>query len=66
MDLGLHKQVANRVLEPYQWMSTIVTATEFDNRFTLRDHPDAQPEIRDLARTMAIAMDDTELGNTIE
>jgi hypothetical protein len=56
MDLGLHKQVANRVLEPYQWISVIVTATEWDNWFELRDHNDAQPEIRDLARTMGIAM----------
>lgn len=50
--LGLHKQIVNRVLEPFQWMKTVVTATEFDNFFWLRCHPDAQPEIRKLAELM--------------
>ncbi len=36
MNLGLHKQIANRPLEPFQWMHTIVTATETDNFFNLR------------------------------
>lgn len=47
--VGLHKQIANRVLEPWQWMHTVVTATEFDNFFTLRRHEDAQPEFHALA-----------------
>lgn len=50
--VGLHKQVANRVLEPWQLMHVIVTATEWDNFYALRDHPDAQPEIRVLAQVM--------------
>lgn len=50
--LGVHKQVANRILEPFQWMHTIVTATEWDNFFALRCHPDAQPEIQKLAVLM--------------
>lgn len=40
-NLGLHKQIVNRVLEPFQIMKTIVTATEFDNFFWLRCHKDA-------------------------
>lgn len=55
--LGLHKQVANRILEPFQFMSTIVTATEWDNFFALRDHEDAQPEIRVLAQAMRACME---------
>lgn len=51
-ELGLHKQVANRILEPFQWMRTIVTATEWSNFFALRAHPDAQPEFQVLAREM--------------
>lgn len=47
-----HKQVFNRLLEPWQYISVIVTATEWDNWFELRDHPDAQPEIQELARMM--------------
>lgn len=49
---GLHKQIANRVLEPFQHMKTVVTATEWDNWFWLRFHSDAQPEIHQLARLM--------------
>ena len=52
--IGLHKQIANRILEPFQWMTTLVTATEWDNFFELRDHPDAQPEFRFLAKMMRI------------
>lgn len=57
--LGAHKQVVNRILEPFQWISVVVTATEWDNFFELRDHEDAQPEIRHLARMMKARMDDS-------
>jgi len=50
--LGAHKQVANRILEPFQWMRTIVTATEWSNFYELRNHPDAQPEFQKLAKMM--------------
>ena len=55
-ELGLHKQVANRILEPFQYMHVIVTATEWENFFNLRAHPDAQPEIHELAIQMQKAM----------
>lgn len=48
-DHGLHKQVVNRILEPFQLMKTVLTSTEFDNFFWLRKHEDAQPEIKELA-----------------
>jgi len=53
---GLHKQVVNRILEPYQHINVLVTATDWDNFFALRDHPDAQPEIQALARAIRAAM----------
>lgn len=53
---GAHKQIVNRILEPFQWMHTVVTATEWDNFFALRDHPDAQPEIQHLAKLMRAAI----------
>jgi thymidylate synthase ThyX len=56
---GLHKQVVNRVLEPFQIMHAVVTATEWDNFFALRLHPDAQPEIQELAKVMKAAMDES-------
>lgn len=44
--LGVHKQLANRLIEPFCWHTIIVSSTEWDNYFGLRLHPDAQPEIR--------------------
>jgi hypothetical protein len=58
--IGLHKQVANRILEPFQTMKTVVTATCFENWFWLRDHADAQPEIRALAVAMLNELDSQE------
>ena len=55
-----HKQTFNRILEPWQYISVIVSATEWDNWFALRDHPDAQPEIQLLARSMKVAMEESE------
>lgn len=55
--MGFHKQIVNRLLEPFQWISVVVTSTEWDNFFKLRLHPDAQPEIKELARCMREAMD---------
>lgn len=56
-DAGYHKQIVNRLLEPFQVMKTVVTATEWNNFFHLRDHKDAQPEIAELARVMREAME---------
>lgn len=53
---GLHKQIVNRVLEPFQMMKTIITATDWDNFFELRMHKDAQPEIKVLAECIYNAM----------
>ncbi|WP_080949131.1 FAD-dependent thymidylate synthase [Moraxella bovoculi] len=58
-ELGLHKQIVNRVLEPFQMMKTLVTATSFDNFFNLRCHKDAQPEIKHLADLMYQAMQES-------
>lgn len=49
---NLHKQVVNRILEPFQLMKTVLTATELNNFFWLRNHGDAQPEIKKLAELM--------------
>lgn len=65
-DMGLHKQIVNRILEPFQLIKTIVTATEFNNWFWLRDHADAQPEIKELAAKMFDAYNDSIVGNLYE
>ena len=46
---GYHKQIVNRLLEPFSHINVVVTATDWDNFFDLRCHPDAQPEMRILA-----------------
>lgn len=51
-NIGVHKQLANRLLEPFQHIHVVVTATEWDNFFALRNHPAAQPEFQDLAAKM--------------
>lgn len=56
-DNSCHKQIANRVSEPFQWMKVVVTATEWNNCWYLRDHPDAQPEIKDLFHEMKVQYD---------
>lgn len=56
-DAGYHKQIVNRLLEPFSHINVVVTATDWDNFFELRLHPDAQPEIRQLAVAMRAALD---------
>lgn len=56
-DLGLHKQWCNRLTEPFSHIKVVVTSTEWDNFYALRLHPDAQPEIMELARVMKEAHD---------
>lgn len=57
---GVHKQNANRYLEPFQYIKVICTGTEWTNFFELRDHPDAMPEIQELAKAIKKAMDESE------
>ena len=57
--LGIHKQVTNRVLEPFSYMRMVVTATEWDNFFWLRLHEDADPHINELARVMLFALQES-------
>lgn len=47
--LGLAKQIANRILEPWAHVRVVLSATEWDNFFKLRCAPDAQHEIQQLA-----------------
>lgn len=52
VEWGLHKQIANRILEPWAHINVVVTATDWANFFALRCHADAQPEIKMLAEQM--------------
>jgi hypothetical protein len=50
--MRLHKSLINRLLEPFMWHIAIITATEWDNFFWQRCHPDAQPEMQAVANEM--------------
>lgn len=43
--LGLHKQIANRIVEPWMFITVLLTTTELDNYWGLRVDPEAQPEL---------------------
>lgn len=51
-ELGLTKQIVNRVLEPFMWHTVIITATEFENYVALRAHEAAEIHIQKLAYLM--------------
>jgi thymidylate synthase ThyX len=53
---GYHKQIVNRLLEPFSHINVVVTSTDWANFFHLRDHKDAMPEIQELARLIKNAM----------
>lgn len=50
--IGLHKQIANRVTEPFSMIKVVMTTTSLDNLFNLRLDKDAQPEFVVLAKGM--------------
>jgi thymidylate synthase ThyX len=56
-NLGIAKELGNRLGEAHELIKVVVTATEWDNFFELRNHPDAQLEIQTLAREIKHAMD---------
>jgi hypothetical protein len=55
-EFGVDKSRVNRLLEPFMWHTAIISATEWNNFFALRDHEAAQPEFRITAQLMKKAM----------
>lgn len=60
VDGNLHKQIPNRLSEPFQMMKVVISGTDWENFFNLRIHPDSQPEICMLAYKMYKAMQESE------
>lgn len=58
LGLGLHKQIAGRILESWMWTIVCVSATEWDNFIELRDHEAAEPHIHVLAREIRKCLED--------
>jgi len=55
MNIGIHKQHANRLLEPWMWVTQVVTSSRWDNFFALRCHKAAHPAFQKIARMMFLA-----------
>jgi hypothetical protein len=54
--LGVAKGISGRYLEPYMWVRQVVTATDWKNFLKLRNHKDAEPHFRALAREVATVL----------
>lgn len=50
--IGLHKQITNRLIENFGYVTVVMTTTNMSNFLGLRNHKDAQPEIHHLAGLM--------------
>lgn len=58
LKLGVHKQIPNRLLEPFSYIDVVITTCSMDNFFALRIHPDAEPHMQELALTMYYALEE--------
>lgn len=60
--IGVHKQIANRLIEPWSWITVITTANYagWMNFFKLRCHTDAEPHFQYMAQLARQAYDCSE------
>ena len=56
---GTHKELVNRLLEPFMWQTAIISSTEWENFFHLRCADNAQPQIRTLAEMIRESIDNS-------
>ncbi len=54
-ELGIHKGTVNRLIEPWMFITVIMSGTEWDNYFGLRDHDMAEPHFHYLAHSQRVA-----------
>jgi hypothetical protein len=57
IDLGVHKSIVNRLLEPWMWITIVISGTEWDNLWKLRIHGDAEIHFQRIAGMAKEAMD---------
>lgn len=50
--MGVHRSLVNRVVEPWMFITVLITATEWENFFRLRCHPDAEIHFQKIAGMM--------------
>lgn len=58
LELGLHKQIANRITEPWMWITVILSGTNWNHMFKLRCHEAAEPHFQRLSGMMRTAYDE--------
>lgn len=58
-EAGYHKQIYNRITEPFQMMRVLITATEWDNFWWLRNDDMADPTLHEAARVMQKAYNES-------
>lgn len=63
-DIGVHKQITNRLLEPFMWHTVIITATEWNNFFWLRNNKMAHPDLHRTAKLMQEVYENNEPDQT--
>lgn len=56
---GLAKEVCNRLLEPFGWITYILTSTSWANLLSLRRHPTAQPEFQEAVGCLLTALNES-------
>lgn len=56
---GYHKQIFNRLVEPYMWIDGLITSCQWNNFFWLRDHEDAEPHFEDAAKLIRQAFSES-------
>lgn len=65
-EAGYHKQIVNRLLEPFAHITVLVSSTQWANFLALRDHADAEPHIAMLARAIRAELDRTDNIQTLQ
>lgn len=48
VELGVHKEITNRLLEPFQHIKVVLTSTDFSNALYVRTHGDTQSSTNQL------------------
>lgn len=57
--IGIHKEVINRLIEPWIMTDIILSGTEWSNFISLRANEEAQPEIQVIAQKIKILLRET-------
>ncbi len=63
-ECGVHKSICNRLTEPFMWITVVMTATEWNNFFRLRCHPDAEIHFQKIAGMIRDAIDESKPRQT--